>query len=463
MVDLLLRAAATIEPQPITAFIDCSPLGLCCHVCKVAFTSNETARNHLKSNHVESFNLWTPKAIRKTFKELRERSCNNSSLDGWLVGELENGGECSVCMQFLPHKRKFKRHKDINEACTSASYNLRIFCWTRCFRRVPVQRKKIHLKGLQVMHGSEGSPLLPPDDFSQACEECYRMGNSFHRLEQVSEARDLFHQLLEHNRNKLTKRKFVVGALYKDLYGGYYKVDTSDLEEVSIEVTVDLGPNQGTQQSTISVFNFSAQIAMVESLQILGLEVENLGPGNCRKGNRDVGSMRAIGIRKRSTGVTFVQSENEKIVVATDSMTSKVRPYLQWHQPTFLESLDTAEEKATKCRKLEWMNGMGSSIMTSLDLGNSAHIDLDNSPSCSFWVEKNPGNARNWRFIFPNVTIDGKNGLVINLFHGCGVVWDGRLLHHCTSITEISDDNHVFACMFGSCRDHNQTGSPKKV
>jgi hypothetical protein len=65
-----------------------------------------------------------------------------------------------------------------------------------------------------------------------------------------------------------------------------------------------------------------------------------------------VGSMRAIGIRKRSTGVTFVQSENEKIkiVVTIDSMTSKVRPYLQWHQPTFLESLDTAEEKATECR-----------------------------------------------------------------------------------------------------------------
>jgi hypothetical protein len=97
--------------------------------------------------------------------------------------------------------------------------------------------------------------------------------------------------------------------------------------------------------------------------------------------------------------------------VATDSMTSKVRPYLQWHQPTFLESLDTAEEKATTSRKLEWMNGMGSSVMTSLDLGNSAHIDLDNSPSCSFWVEKNPGNARKWRFIFPNVTIDGKYGL----------------------------------------------------
>jgi hypothetical protein len=124
MVDLLLRAAAaaTIEPQSITAFIDCSPLGLCCHVCKVAFTSNETARNHLKSNHVESFNLWTREAIRKTFKELRERSCNNSSLNGWLVGELENGGECSVCMEFLPHKKEFKRHKDINKACTSLRF-----------------------------------------------------------------------------------------------------------------------------------------------------------------------------------------------------------------------------------------------------------------------------------------------------------------------------------------------------
>jgi hypothetical protein len=141
MVDLLLRAAAMIEPQPITAFIDCSPLGLYCHVCKVAFTSNETARNHLKSNHVESFNLWPREAIRKTFKELRERNGNNASLNGWFVGELENGGECSVCMEFLPFKNKFKRHKDINKACTSASCNLRMFRRTRCFRRVPVQRK----------------------------------------------------------------------------------------------------------------------------------------------------------------------------------------------------------------------------------------------------------------------------------------------------------------------------------
>ena len=61
-------------------------------------------------------------AIRKTFKALRERSCNKSSLNGWLLGELENGGECSVSMEFLPHQNTFKRHKDINKACTSLRF-----------------------------------------------------------------------------------------------------------------------------------------------------------------------------------------------------------------------------------------------------------------------------------------------------------------------------------------------------
>ena len=157
MVDLLLRAAATIEPQPITAFIDCSPLGLYCRVCKVAFTSNETARIHLKSNHVESFNFWTRKAVRKMFKELKERSGNNSSLDQWFVGELENGGECSVCYEFFSFKKNFKRHKGNNKTCASASCTLRMFRRTRCFRSVPVSTST------QVADSDIAAPLIPPD------------------------------------------------------------------------------------------------------------------------------------------------------------------------------------------------------------------------------------------------------------------------------------------------------------
>ena len=83
----ILTMEPTMEPLPITAFIDCSPLGLYCRDCMVAFSSNETARNHLKSNHQESINTMKPGAVRETFKELRARSGVKSCLEEWLIGE----------------------------------------------------------------------------------------------------------------------------------------------------------------------------------------------------------------------------------------------------------------------------------------------------------------------------------------------------------------------------------------
>jgi hypothetical protein len=85
MVDLLLRAAATIEPQPITAFIDCSPLGLCCHVCKVGSI-------HFQRDSSKSFKI---------------ESCFN----GWFVGELENGGNRDVCGFNASYWNKEKIHR----------------------------------------------------------------------------------------------------------------------------------------------------------------------------------------------------------------------------------------------------------------------------------------------------------------------------------------------------------------
>jgi hypothetical protein len=46
---LTMTMEPTEKPLLITAFIDCSPLGLFCRVCKVAFSSNETAQRHLKA------------------------------------------------------------------------------------------------------------------------------------------------------------------------------------------------------------------------------------------------------------------------------------------------------------------------------------------------------------------------------------------------------------------------------
>jgi len=75
---LILTMEPTMEPLPITAFIDCSPLGLYCRDCMVAFSSNDSARKHVKLNHWESINTMKPEVVRETFKELRERSGDNS-------------------------------------------------------------------------------------------------------------------------------------------------------------------------------------------------------------------------------------------------------------------------------------------------------------------------------------------------------------------------------------------------
>ena len=56
-----------------------------------------------------------------------------------------------------------------------------------------------------------------------------------------------------------------------------------------------------------------------------------------------------------------------------------------------------------------------------------------------------PHTTKNWFFIFPDVLLkrDGRtyNGLVIELSHGVTILFDGRVIRHCTSKHE---------CAFGS-------------
>ena len=35
---------------------------------------------------------------------------------------------------------------------------------------------------------------------------------------------------------------------------------------------------------------------------------------------------------------------------------------------------------------------------------------------------------------------------------GAAISWDGKLIKHCTSITNTGESNNVYGCMFGSCR-----------
>ena len=92
-------------------------------------------------------------------------------------------------------------------------------------------------------------------------------------------------------------------------------------------------------------------------------------------------------------------------------------------------------------------------VVISKDLGSAAHIDPgDEGHCCTVWFEKETGSAQNWYLLFPHVLVwhDEKeyDGLVIQLFHGCLVSWEGAKLRHCSSVVNPGNDNHVFGIFF---------------
>jgi len=120
-----------------------------------------------------------------------------------------------------------------------------------------------------------------------------------------------------------------------------------------------------------------------------------------------------------------------------------------------LERLRKAERDAgvSPSSSLGGRHGVTSSGVISTDLGNESHFDvLDDGESVSVWAEVIPGTAKNWYLCFPNMEIctQGKvyYGLRIKLCHGAIVNWDGRVMKHCTSVTDVGKGNHVYGYFF---------------
>ena len=65
----------------------------------------------------------------------------------------------------------------------------------------------------------------------------------------------------------------------------------------------------------------------------------------------------------------------------------------------------------------------------------------DASQGYSVWTEELRGHGENWFFVMPNLYSkhpDGKPfaGVAIRLTHGVAISWDGRIIRHCTSLSE---------------------------
>ena len=95
-------------------------------------------------------------------------------------------------------------------------------------------------------------------------------------------------------------------------------------------------------------------------------------------------------------------------------------------------------------------HGISSYCLISKDLINSAHFDLDTSMGISVFREDIVDKAVGWYFILPNTSMKSSDkAIIIKLFNGCAISWDGRKVFHCTGLKDLGENNHVYGCYFG--------------
>jgi hypothetical protein len=296
------------------------------------------------------------------------------------------------------------------------------------------------MEAIQIGDGNNRSPLLPADQLKEVSFEM-----------QAEEARHLNNFYKEEPKSKRRKRGFIHGALYHNLFAGYYEIDPQATGDVDIVVN-----DQKTKSTT------TVMVRLVRQEEELLTAIIELGvcmpaKGTCRRDVGDIGEMYGLGYRSKAKGVLYKQTRDGRTAGAMKQVSDGVVRYMSQHYEGVLADIKKAEKggaPAPALHEMGGLNGPGGTIMLSRNLGNSAHYDFaDRSHSFAIWVEKIFGQAGNWYFILPNVSVNGSKGAVIRLRHGTAISWDGRKIRHCTSVTDVGEGNDVFGCMFGSCRD----------
>jgi hypothetical protein len=281
--------------------------------------------------------------------------------------------------------------------------------------------------------------------------------------------RDEFARALKNN-NKTSKprcRQYVDGALHRDLElpdRGPLLWEPRKHGDLDLDIFVmdqlknkSSSPYYTTSRISVRRVDFDGNKEnkqFLESCNSIGRHHASEEP-NCRKHNSDSGKMFGFGYHLYNGGIKKFQSKLCKKRVR--EMLKQAKKVLEPLFPHQLISMRAMERGLLNiCTK----STMPQAFNQSVDLGNASHVDvMDGSAGMSMWTELKPGTAKNWYFVLPNlvVTHNGVDyvGVVIKLDHGTAISWDGRLIRHCTSVTDVNGgdiegENHVFGTFFST-------------
>jgi len=310
------------------------------------------------------------------------------------------------------------------------------------------RKEKQSLDCLQVAFDSSNAPLLPPDFVRNSKDLSVDGITRSVTFKNSAQARTRYQELSLEKSSVRRRRKFVYGALYKNLFGGYHEIDPMDgdvdllislskINRTVVEIKM-VSPDSGIRDQNLLQEGISLG-------RVLGLR------GNARGGKvGDLGCMHALGYRSASTKSLYVM--DAEISKKVEMLSRPMRDWMEDHMRDTLKDIIRVDKELRVAYTLSCMpTGPGSRMMVSVNLANAAHVDVDDSSlSVALWLEERPGQATNWYFILPNLTYKGSSGVVVKLRHGTVISWDAREIFHCTSQTEVGEDNRVYGCMWGS-------------
>ena len=311
-------------------------------------------------------------------------------------------------IDLLKYANKKRKKKNTNNNTSNCKNSL-----SRCLEFDKINKSLYIIYVTNVQDNSSHAPILPPDEIYHDCQD-----NSF---EDLHAAKAFYNSLLDKVSNR---RKYVPSAYHVKMFNKQYIdiIDWRKLGDTNIVVSLNDG-------SKTNIKIRMGNETMTNNILLLHRLLKSIPSNANRKSSGDKGKMIALGYRSEKEG-EFKPSEKNEDIKNTMKIIGSSRN--EWFQTNHKEDYDNNFNKDIK---LEYMKEALSDFMVhSISLCNSSHYDCnDESITVATWVEETLGNTENWYLVFPNVTKDFKKAIVIQLFHGCCISWDAKLLRHASS------------------------------
>lgn len=317
---------------------------------------------------------------------------------------------------------------------------------------------RVYFEAVQLSDYDEQTPLLPPDIIDRdIVQDPYS-----------KESREKsFNRILNNNTNMTGGRCYDKTAHYKEVLKAK---ELNKREPCIIDPPTDgtrikiriahLAKDGSVANTTIMEIGRRNDKGVMKSIRDMGGGLRKCRIPNAREIEGHDGTMTTFGKSKWSRDKTY------KIPTTFDINLSKVasRRVTDAWKETYPLVMESIKLSLLSAREAEVMNeefnedtkhteGTNVFIFT-MNLRNASHYDVnDLKYSISTWASDNPDKFKGkWFFVLPNVRVELTDetiydGLIIVLDDSVEILWDGRVLRHCTAFCDDDelDDANAFS------------------